>query len=269
MKYRCSESVWLFGTKIEKSWGLKKWTGHKDPDDDVLFFGMYEIGDYQVLNNHNGKRTIFWCGGDVPRIYLNPERKRIATDPNIEHWVETKALADELLPAGIKAHIAPSFLEKIDEFSLSYKYSNKPHIWLSGHPKREEEYGFNLAKKMAIRFPEMTFHLYGIDKQDTKGECSKNVIYHGWVSSKQLDEEIKDYQGCIRANQHDGNSEVPMKAMLLGQYAITYLPYDFAWQFKTDDDVAELLERLAETKVPNTAGRNYWRTNLNQYPWTQ
>jgi len=268
MVYRASKSVWVFGEKIEKAWGIKKWIGWKDQDKDVLFFGMYEIEDYQVFHNTDNKKTIFWCGSDIPRIFMNPERLRIIQAyPETEHWVETEHQAEELKQAGIKAHISPSFLENINDFPLCFKPSETPSIWLSGHPNREEEYGFNLAKRMAIRFPNVKFHLYGVDSHESNGECPENVIYHGWVSNKQLNEEIKNYQGSIRANQHDGASEVSFKAMLMGQYAMTYLPYKYTWQYKTEDELAELIQRLSQTKEPNKVASDYWRGALNNFPW--
>jgi len=266
-KFRCSPSVWVFGDKIEKAWGIKKWEGFRDPDKDVIFFGMYEVEDYQVFNNFDGKRTIFWCGGDIPRIFQNPERMRIVKDPNIEHWVETNAQAEELATAGIKANIAPSFLEDIDDFPLSFKPSKNPQIWMSGHTNREGEYGFTMVRNIAPKLPNITFHLYGVDSSDDKKTCPPNVIYHGWVLNKQLNDDIKDYQGSIRANKHDGASEIPFKAMLMGQYSITYLPYEYSWQYKTEEELIELLQRLSQTKEPNVVGRNYWRNNLNKYPW--
>jgi len=225
MKYRCSPSVHLFGDKIEKAWGIKEWQGIGDPDKDVLFFGMYEIQDYQIYHNFKGNRTIFWCGNDIERIFQNPERMRIVReDPSVEHWCETTVQANKLLKAGIKAKIAPSFLEDIKKFPLSFKATNTPHIYLSGHPRREDEYGFYEAYEVAKRFPNVTFHLYGSEHLPEVEELP-NVICHGWVTNKQFNKDIKNYQACIRANRHDGNSEIPMKAMLQGQYAITYLPY--------------------------------------------
>lgn len=268
MKYRASPAVHIFGEKIEKAWGLKGWQGWQDPDKDVLFFGMYEIQDFNVYHNHEGKKTIFWCGSDIPRIFINPERMRIVKEnPEVEHWVETKLQAVELEQAGITAKIAPSFLEDINDFPLSFKPSDKPHIWLSGHPNREEEYGFDLIKKIAPSLPNITFHLYGVDNGDNRKECPQNVIYHGWVSNKQLNEEIKNYQGCIRTNQHDGFSEVPAKTMLLGQYAITFLLYEYSWKYNTEDELVALLEKLCQTKEPNIKARDYYRENLNNYPW--
>jgi hypothetical protein len=50
------------------------------------------------------------------------------SDPEIEHWVETKAQSDELAKANIKANIAPSFLENIDDFPLFHRHL---FFWLS------------------------------------------------------------------------------------------------------------------------------------------
>lgn len=268
MKVRTSKSVHLFGDKIHKIWKLEEWEGIDDLDKDVLFFGMYAKEDYDVFWAFEGTKTIFWCGMDIIRMFQVLERMRVAKeDPDIEHWVETVRQASELAKVGIRAHIAPSFLENVNDFFLSFKPTDKPHIYLSGHPDREDEYGFGLAKRMAERFPGYTFHLYGVDKKDDRNDCPKNVIYHGWVSNKQFNKEIKNYQASMRPNQHDGNSEIPMKAMLMGQYAITWLPYRHAWQFRNEEELVELLQRLRETKKPNTEAREYWRKNLNQYPW--
>lgn len=270
MKYFCSPSVHLFGDKIERTWGIKEWLGWKDPDKNVLFFGMYEIEDYNVYHNCEGKKTIFWCGSDIPRIFQNPERMRIVKEnPETEHWVETIAQADELAQAGIKAHIAPSFLEDINDFPISFKPSDKPHIFLSGHQNREEEYGFYQAYQMAKKFPNVTFHLYGVEKLPKVEEPLPNVICHGWVSNKQFNEEIRNYQGSIRANTHDGASEIIFKAMLMGQYAISYLPYKYAWQYKNEEELAELIQRLVETKKPNLEAREFWSKNLNKFPFVK
>jgi len=268
MRVKTSGGVHHFGEKIQKIWGLKKWEGISDPDKDILFFGMYAKEDYDVFWQFEGKKTIFWCGNDILRAFMNPERLRIVKEnPETEHWCETQTQADELARGGICASVAPSFLEDVNDFPVSFKPTDKPHIYLSGHPDREEEYGFNLAKRMAVKFPDYTFHLYGADKKDDRNDCPKNVIYHGWVSNKQFNEEIKNYQASLRANQHDGNSEIPMKAMLMGQYAITLLPYKYAWQYKNEEELAELLQRLCETKKPNIEARDYWGKNLNKYPF--
>ena len=268
MKYKASPSVNVFGEKIEKAWGLKEWQGWQDPDQDVLFFGMYEKQDYKVFHAHEGKKTIFWCGSDILYLFGNPERVRIVMeDPTVEHWVETEVQASMLARVDIRAKIAPSFLEDINEFPLSFKATDKPHVWMSGHPNREEEYGFDTAKRMAVKFPQITFHLYGVEKNDDRTDCPENVIYHGWVSNKQLNEDIKNYQGCIRANQHDGFSEVPAKTMLLGGYAMTYLPYKYAWMYRSEEELAELLQRLTTTTTPNKEASEYYRQNLNNYPW--
>jgi site-specific DNA-adenine methylase len=39
-----------------------------------------------------------------------------------------------------------------------------------------------------------------------------------------MDEEIKNYQGCLRLNKHDGVSQIIIKSQLLGLY--TYITRD-------------------------------------------
>ena len=38
---------------------------YKNNSDNTLFFGMYDINDYNNLNNHKGNKWIFWYDQDI------------------------------------------------------------------------------------------------------------------------------------------------------------------------------------------------------------
>jgi len=258
---RVSESVIAFKDKVLNIWGLDEWGGIDDPD--VLFFGMYNDRDWDTFWRFKGKKTIFWCGSDILRLISNPEGQRILRlYPETEHWCETEEEAKNLRSVGIEPKVAPSFLEYIDDFPVSFKPSEYPHIWMCAHPNREEEYGIYLAREIADRFPEYTFHFYGIE-----GKSYDNVIYHGKVPNEQFNKEIRKYHCGLRCNEHDGNSEVPMKSVLLGQYPITRMKYDKLWQYETKEELEALLEKLSKMKEPNYEARSHWIKKINQYPW--
>ena len=75
MKVRTSLSVIAFEPKVMKIWGLEKWMGLEDEDQDVLFFGLYTLHDYDAFWYHTGKKTIFWCGSDILNALSNQNFK--------------------------------------------------------------------------------------------------------------------------------------------------------------------------------------------------
>jgi len=263
-KLQCSGGMWKFAEKAAMTWGLKPWKGTKDPDE-VLFFGMYSDNDYDIFRHFNGKKSVFWCGSDIIQMLQDPERRRIIKlFPDVQHYTETEQEKKELESMGLEVYASPSFLDSVKNFPVSYKPSKTPHIYLSGHINREEEYGFGLCKEIAEEHPEFIFHFYGVE-----GENTKNVIYHGWVEEEQFNEEIRNYQCGLRCNAHDGASELIFKSALMGQYPISFLPYEKVWQFKTKEELVELLNRLKKQDKPNLEAREYWLPRFNSYPWME
>ena len=265
-KIQISSGMWKFAEKVMKTWGLKQWEGIKDPEE-VLFFGMYSENDYEVFRHFNGKKSVFWAGSDISQMLAKSDRIRVMKlFPDVQHYTETKREGDELKSIGLNVTVAPSFLEDVNDFPVCYKPSKTPHIYLSGHPNREEEYGFDMCKRIAKELPEYTFHFYGVD-----GKSYDNIIYHGWVENEQFNKEIRNYQCGLRPNEHDGFSEIVIKSVLLGQYPISYIDYGSGvWDFKTESDLIEALQSLRmppASKQPNTAAREAWIKKINDYPF--
>lgn len=267
MKIRVSLSVINFKEKVEKIWGLEPWQGLPDPDQDVLFFGLYTKHDYDAWWYHEGKKSVFWCGSDILNTLGNTEfKRRIKLYPEAKHYCETQEEYDNLKKIGVDAEIIPSFLEDVNDFKITYKQSENPHIWMCAHPNREVEYGVDVAIKMANKFPNYTFHIYGIYEWKD-AEQPKNVIYHGQVPNALLNEEIQQYQCGLRCNRHEGFSEVPIKAILNGQYAITFMIFPAIWNYQTEEELEELLKKLPTMAQPNEGGIFYWKDHLNAFPW--
>jgi hypothetical protein len=268
MKYRCSLSVINFKDKIEKVWHLEEWQGIDDPDKEVLFFGLYTLHDYDAwwYAPDDIKRSVFWCGSDILNTLNNPEfQRRLKLYPDAKHYCETEVEAENLRKIGIESQIIPSFLEDEDDFPVSYQHSETPHIWMCAHPQREREYGVDTIFRMARKFPDYTFHIYGIYEW-LEEEKPKNIIFHGQVPNEQLNQEIRQYQCGFRGNEHEGLSEVPVKAVLLGQYAIK-MKLKWFWNYQTDEELEELLRKLKEMKTWNKEGRRALKGKLNKFPW--
>ncbi len=211
MKVYYCEAMKTFGEKLK----MERYNPQTDIDKPVFFQGLYFDEDYEVFRNHKGKKMVFWNGSDVLRLLSNQERIHIIKQFPATHFCHNKQLQNELASAGIEATIKPIFFGDVEDYSVSYKWSKNPQVYMTCNQYRENEYGIPLVLEKAKELPEIKFHIYGIE-----GENTDNVIYHGWVEEKQMDKEIKDFQGCIRLCKHDGFSQTIMKCILMGQYPI-------------------------------------------------
>ena len=262
MKLKVSSSLPQFKERAERTWGLKPWEGVNDPDNELLFFGLYHERDYAVFDNFKGKKFVFWGGGDIVRLVEDYERKRILKNhPDTEHFCENEIEAINLRNAGIEPKVVPSFLDDINKYQPIFK-EGKKKVWMCAHVEREEEYGIPLAIRMAELYQEIEFHIYGVD-----GESTKNVIYHGHIPEEQLNEEIKDYHCGFRPNHHDGFSEVTAKSILLGQYPISKIEYPHVMTYKTEQDLKNCFDSLLTKTEPNLEARKYWVSVLNKFIW--
>ena len=227
--------------KIFRNWPVYEYWYPRDTEKPVCFLGMYHERDCQKFLNHKGKKMIFWCGNDI--LGLNEilvSRNYLAKYRNIcENEIEQK----ELKKYGIEAEIHPTFAGNVNDYypDKNDKDRHYDHAWLCARPDREKEYGIDIIKKAAKETPYRIYHIYGLNKQAKEA----NIIYHGKVSEKKLDEEIKKYDEAIRLNEFDGFSEVIAKGILLGHRIVTRIYY------------------------PNLNDRNYWIKKLTDFSWLQ
>lgn len=263
-----SSSIKPFREKAEKAWGLERYEYPRDKYFPVVFFGMYHIGDYWHFIRHAGKKIIVWAGSDI----LNLLRWRIPARlfRNTECYCENQLEWAELRTLGIKSDIAPTFLEDINDFKISYKPRDKFHVYLSVKPGRENEYGLGLVNRIAPKLPEVVFHIFGeatscpaawvADKQI-------RIFYEGTISNKEFNENIKNYHCGLRTNEHDGFSEITAKSALMGQYPVTKIYYPYIDNFRDEEDLIHLLKKLSQNKKPNKDARIYYRQILNDLPF--
>jgi hypothetical protein len=210
-KYYCS-GMSFYGDKIPLKFYEDRWST-------TLFIGLYFQEDYNVFSDHIGNKIVFWNGSDVSRLLANENWQKILKREtmmcNDKHYCHNKQLQDELKSVGIEATIVPLFFGNKEDYQVCYKHSEIPQVFMNAHPGREEEYGVDKITLLDKAFPYIKFHIYGITG---KGNC--NIIYHGQIPEKQMDDEIKNYQGCLRFNQHDGMSQIVAKSNLMGLYVI-------------------------------------------------
>ena len=269
-KFQCrwAPSLGELEATHQEAWGTREYKNIIDP---TVFFGLFDLRDYIALAWHMGRKYVLWAGSDL----RNLEERFIFNDGKLKflskmfrgnkwvipilrkakHYVENQDEADKLARFGLKSTIVPSFLGNIHEFPLSYKQAYRPKVYISGHPHREDEYGFNFIQGIADAVPECIFHLYGVEWKSER----KNIVCHGWVPKDRMNEEIKGMQCGLRLNDSDGFSEITAKSILMGQYPITKLQYPMIPNFDNAAELVTLLKSLRTMNEPNfTKSAKWW-----------
>lgn len=279
MQYACRWAPTLgeLEASHEKVWGTKTYDPETDIARPTVFFGLYGLPDFYALWRHQGEKHILWAGTDILHFtngYWLDKRGEIRIKPkplaawiaaHCTSWVENRAEAKALRKLGIKANVCPSFLGDANAFGVCYRSSDNPKAYLSVSGDNFEMYGWDIVERIAGDLPWMEFHLYG----NTKDWKTKhpNVIVHGRVPKEQMNTEIKDMQIGLRLTTFDGFSEILAKAVLMGQYAIGKVKHPRIPSFVNDMDLIVKLNAIRHKTGPNLKAREWYRKNLNAYPW--
>ena len=227
-----------------------------------LFLGLYFDRDYEVFKAHQGPRYVFWNGSDVSRLLGNPEWIDIVKQTSAVHACHNKELQEELASVGISAVVRPIFFSDIKKYEVCFYQQDKLQLYINAHPQRETEYGINKVLSVSDKVPDVTFHIYGVD-----GNTRENVVYHGLIDEIQMDREIKQYQGMLRLNKHDGLSQLLIKAGLMGQYIIGTQDLPGVMTVKGEDDILKMIKEIKKKKEPNLEFRDYYLDKLNNFDW--
>lgn len=251
-------------------WGTKEY----DPETDILkpcvFFGLYGFPDFWSLWRHKGKRWILWAGSDIQhflagyfldpvgKIRIHPTQLSPWIDTYCESYVENEVEQQALRSVGIRSKVVPSFLGDVTQFSVKYEPKERPKLYTSVSGDNFDLYGWTKIHKLAVENPEIEFHLYG---NNAPWETSlSNVIVHGRVSKKQMNEEISEMQGAIRLTSFDGFSEILCKSILMGQWPVSVIEYPHMLSLS-------VIGLIHNCSVPNLRGREHYLRIVNNYPW--
>ena len=207
-----------------------------------------------------------WCGGDIIALNKSIFWKRIIRWVPSSHLCENYGEYKLLKKCGIKARVRPLFFDNPENFPVSFMPSENPHVFITSHPGRENEYGLNTIYRISHFIPDITFHVYGIERPSNLQleDYQENVVFHGKVPTEQFDEEIKNYQACLRLNSFDGFGDALAKSALMGQYPISAILYPFISYAKNEEFLIKHLEELKEKKEPNFVASRYWHKKLKK-----
>lgn len=267
----------LEGTPME-IWGTEPYNPETDINKPCVWFGLYGLSDFFSLWRHKGRKAILWCGSDINhflsgywldedgRIRIEPEQIAQWINENCESYVENGVEHQALMVLGINSKIVPSFMGKIEDYKLELKWNERPQVYMSVSGDNFAMYGWNFIENIADKC-NVDFHLYG--NNDAWHSRHMNVFVHGRVPKEQMNEEIKHMHCGLRTLDFDGMSEILVKSVLWGQYPISYIGYPLIDNYKTTEELVQLLNGLALRTFPNTKAREYYLKVLNQYPWTK
>jgi hypothetical protein len=276
MRWQCRYAPSLGGLEDtpDNVWKTKPYLDEFQP---TVFMGLYGLNDFYALWRHQGRKAILWCGSDI-RHFINGywldnkgSIRLLDTTPfaewidkNCESYVENGVEHEALMSVGINSRIVPSFLSKVDDYKVEYKWSERPQIYASVSGDNFAMYGWEQIEMIADQC-HVDFHLYGnVLPWESK---HSNVFVHGRVPKEQMNEEIKNMQCGLRVLEFDGFSEVLAKSILWGQYPISYIGYPHIDTFATNAELIEQLNLLVTKREPNLKAREYYMKNLNNYPW--
>lgn len=267
------------GTPYE-AWGLEhqgycgdtmEYRWHRE--EPTVFMGLYGFPDFYELWRHKGRKCIFWCGSDILNFIkgywledaglskMCPKGMANWINKHCESYVENEIEYLALKFHGIESKIVPSFLGNVDDYKISYQWSEKPKVYTSVSGDDFKLYGWDKLPELAKKNPYIEIHCYGNTKP-FEGVYPSNLIFHGRVSHETMNEEIKNMQGCLRLTEFDGFSELVAKALLWGQYPISIINYPHTFR-------PENMEILHTLTKPNIEGREWLLKVVNKYPWVK
>ena len=268
MQCRYAPSLGALEDTPDNIWGTKPYL---DEFQDTVFMGLYSLNDFFALRNHKGKKYVLWCGSDIQHFllgyWLDAEGKmRVhATqlsawlDTYCENYVENEVEQIALRSVGVRSKIVPSFLGKVREYKIEYQHSTKPRVYTSVSGDNFELYGWDKLPALAVANPDIEFHCYGNTKIPWT-DTPENIVLHGRVPKEQMNDEIRQMQGCIRLTSFDGFSEIIAKSLLWGQWPISLIEYPHTIK-------PENMNTLHLLTQPNKAGRDWLLSVVNKYPW--
>ena len=285
---RWSQSLGELEATHQEVWNTENYLSRYAP---TVFFGLYDLRDYIALWRHKGKAWVLWAGSDILNLkagfVFNDGKLKLLSKifrgnwwvlrilKKAEHWTENDTEKEALESLGIKVSgVCPSFLGDVNKFEVNYKWANPMNVYVSAGEGREREYGWTTVLNIAYALPDVNFYLYGSESwkkwyEENPAKQHKNIIMRGRVPKEVMNEEIKNFQVGLRLNEFDGFSEIMAKSVLWGQYQIGKVKHPHIPSYKNDMDLILKLNMLRHKKEPNLEVREWYRKNLNNFPWNE
>jgi len=207
-----------------------------------------------------------WVGTDVIKAKKNRDKGLVNPDfiKIPRHFCEVEWIASELQEINIEAEQVNfiSFDLKNDlALTLPPTFSVLTYIALD----REKFYGIDHIIALALKFPDVTINIAGIDQY--KDDLPVNINLLGWVDD--MTQAVQNATVCLRMPSHDGLSGFVLESLAFGRHVIYRNNYPnclYAPNQKTlEDHLANLKEKFDSGSLSvNTDGITYIAENFNR-----
>jgi hypothetical protein len=200
-------------------------------------------GSLDLVVKWKKKLVLQWMGTDAllaMERFANKTIDRKYMDYG-HNFVDSEWLMDELK----SIQLEPEYLHfKSVEASPNGHTYEKITVVSYIAENRQEFYGMKRIAEIARKFPEIEFHLYGLNSSETP--TTKNVIFHGWVKAEVFIEVLRKTPVFLRLTDHDGFSVSVIEALGCGCDVIMSLPFELTHLARNSEEVIEQMNKTIE-----------------------
>lgn len=161
-----------------------------------------------------------------------------------ENHVDSPWLEKEVRSLNIKTKQVP--FKYVNPVNLIEKYDDVSVITYIAGP-RAQFYGFERIQKMATKFPEISFHIYGMDRPEE--EQRENLIFYGWTTAEEFNEGLRKSAIFVRLTEHDGFSISILEALANGCEVIWTHPTKNIRFVSNDEELEQSILQAKEAVV--------------------
>jgi hypothetical protein len=236
-------------------------------NDPVWFFGLYFDQDYLQLLAHGGKKILNWRGSDALRLKSNSWRVQIVKNlQGALHVCQSHRQQEVLAGLGLSSIVRPMINETISDISLTPFPGDRTRILVFWKRGIDDFIRADLFFEVALRSPGVEFHIVG-DEYPLRfaGAGKENLIYHGFLSEKDLDRLMDQCKGTLRPWISDGTPNIQTKMLLKGRYAAHGCRFEKVALCSNADEYVAWIEWLKGVEVPNLEAREWWMNHLNNF----
>jgi len=213
-------------------------------------------GSLDLALKFNKKLWLQWMGTDVMLAVQRSHDGSIYrryTDVAV-HFSDTPWLIEELNSVGIHAQQLHYKWLPIPSNSGAFQ---KIQVYTYLGNQKEDFYGWQHLRKLALAFPEIRFQIAGSDGKSVR-DIPSNVTFLGWLEPKQMKQLRSESAIFYRLAEHDGFSLSVLEALAEGSEVLWMYPHSNCHLF----DVSAPEQQLHHV-IDQITERNLLRSQVN------
>ena len=216
----------FFQESFLKRYGLEQYNVSTDRWKPIVYFGAYSPQRDRILN-HKGMMLLVWGGSDAMMITADdPFVISLKKKKNIHHIAISNFISEDLKKVELAHKCVPVVCVNLMQFKPA-PLGNKVYVYM---PDTDQKlYGMEIIKEVMCRLQNVKF-----------------VNHSARGSNKVVQNEInKVYAECaigLRPTKHDGLSSTVIEMGLMGRNVIHNGNTPNSLNFKTVDQICELIE---------------------------